>query len=135
MVFPYRDRPLQLVKDPDGNNWTVAVVRGNQWRCWPWIHAAYRDPADSAVGELGCLFMPLALLGVFPMWGRWLWYHLTFRTHRLVTVRPGIRGRTAAREGAVFADVYPTRDLANRRADALSADIEAGNLPGWWPAR
>jgi hypothetical protein len=115
--------------DKGGQDWTLAVVRANQWQTWRWLarldDLAERDGSGSA---LPLLLTALQIPAVAPAFASWLSYKLRRRRDCLVTIRPGVRSTGAARRGAVFEKHVPDPQAAMQLVAHLGQELGNGSL-------
>jgi hypothetical protein len=130
LTRPFTSDHSQIVRAPDGRNWTITIQRGNAWQPWPWFEAfstATQTAGDTLVGTLVLLPLP-ALLAAPAVLGRWVVYKLRRRTDWRVTVRLGSH-YSGARRGAVLDELHQHKAAAAARAEELRGRYQAGAVP------
>ena len=130
LTRPFTADPSQIVRAPDGRNWTITIQRGNAWQPWRWFDrfsTGIEMGQDTLIGIVVALALP-GLLAAPPVLGRWAVYKLRRRTDWRVTVRPGSH-YSGARRGAVLDELHQHKAAATARAEELRDLYQAGAVP------
>jgi hypothetical protein len=126
---PFDILKAQQVRAPDGELWTVAIARGNQWKSWGWTERvdalAQHDGSGTAIGlAFQAMLLPSGLVAIYCF----VAYHLARRRDWRVTVRNGIHSADRARRDAVYDEQCATKSAAAERAQVVLSQVKEGTL-------
>lgn len=119
------------VKNPAGEEWTVAIAPGYQWQGWDWFDRAGDTIAAADRGSSGTpivflVLLPMFLLMLVPRLCRWIAYRARGRSDWFLTVRPGIKSGSAIGRGAVFSAEFENLKRAREAAEQIRNEIRNG---------